>query len=189
MSPLHADAHRVLTDWVAPGPAQEGLRQRFLAHLDAHQDGLSRRCFPDHVTASTLVLSADLDEVLLTLHAKAGAWFQTGGHCEVDDRTIAGAARREAVEESGVGTLGLDSVPVQLSTHAVPFCDPRGLVHHLDVRFVAVAPLGAEPVVSAESRDVRWWPADALPTEEPGLRELVDWSRRRAVGTPTVSPR
>ena len=35
------------------------------------------------------------------------------------------------------------------------------------------APDGAEHAVSAESYDVRWWPVDALPTEEQGIRDLV----------------
>jgi hypothetical protein len=60
---------------------------------------------------------------------------------------------------------------VQLSEHAVPFCGPDGDVHHLDVRFAAVAGAAAEHAVSEESLDVRWWPVDALP--EPDLVELV----------------
>ena len=63
----------------------------------------------------------------------------------------------------------LDPVPVHLDEHAVTFCGEPGLVHHLDVRFVAVAPAGAVPVVSEESTDVRWWPVDALPEPDTGL--------------------
>ena len=140
---------------------------------------MTRDCYPDHLTASTLVLSADLDRVLLTLHAKAGQWFQFGGHCEPGDATLAGAATREAVEESGIDGLTLDPVPVQLSEHAVPFCDPRGGVHHFDVRFVAVVGDTAEHAVSEESLDVRWWPVDALPAPEPDLVELVALARAR----------
>jgi 8-oxo-dGTP pyrophosphatase MutT (NUDIX family) len=118
--------------------------------------------------------------VLLTLHAKARQWFQFGGHCEPGDATLAAAAAREAAEESGIPDLALDPVPVQLSEHAVPFCDPRGGVHHLDVRFVAVAPAGAGHAVSDESLDVRWWPADALPDPQPDMVELVALARARA---------
>nr|WP_232523211.1 NUDIX hydrolase [Nocardioides sp. MAH-18] len=143
---------------------------------------MTRDCRPDHITASTLVLNADGDAVLLTLHAKARAWFQLGGHCEPGDATLAAAALREAVEESGIPGLELDPVPVQLSEHAVPFCGPTGDVHHLDVRFLAVAPEGAEHAVSDESLDVRWWPAAALPEPEPDLVALVDLSRRRVRG-------
>jgi 8-oxo-dGTP pyrophosphatase MutT (NUDIX family) len=177
---LHHDALATLRAWTAPTPDQEAARQRFVGHLEARPDGLSRDCRPDHVTASTLVLSHDLGSALLTLHAKAGAWFQLGGHCEPGDLTLAGAALREAVEESGVAELLLDPVPVQLSEHAVPFCGPHGGVHHLDVRFLAVAPAEARHAVSEESLDVRWWPVGALPEPEPDLVELVRLAVARA---------
>ena len=168
---LHADALAVLRGWAPPSVQQEALRDRYVAHLEAHADGMTRGCYPDHLTASTLVLSADRTRVLLTLHAKAGQWFQFGGHCEPADATLAGAAEREAVEESGIVGLRVGPEPVQLSEHGVPFCDPRGGVHHLDVRFLAVAADGAEHAVSDESLDVRWWPVDALPNDE--LADLV----------------
>jgi 8-oxo-dGTP pyrophosphatase MutT (NUDIX family) len=132
-----------------------------------------RDCRPDHLTASTLVLSHDRSRVLLTLHAKARQWFQLGGHCEPGDQTLAAAAAREAAEESGLAGLRLDPVPVQLSEHRVPFCGPDGDTHHLDVRFLAVAAPDAAHAVSEESLDVRWWPVDALPDPEPDLVELV----------------
>ena len=66
---------------------------------------------------------------------------------------------------------------MQLSEHAVPFCDPRGGVHHLDVRFVAVAADSAAHAVSDESLDVRWWPADDLPDPQPDMVELVGLAR------------
>ncbi|HEU5037719.1 MAG TPA: NUDIX hydrolase [Nocardioides sp.] len=186
---LHADALAVLEGWRAPTDAQEALRQRYVAHLRAHPDGLTRGCRPDHLTASTLVLNPEGDAVLLTLHAKARAWFQLGGHCEPGDETLAGAALREATEESGLTALELDPVPVQLSEHAVPFCGPDGDVQHLDVRFVAVAPPGAEHAVSEESLDLRWWPVDALPDPEADLVELVSLSRGRRRAASPGAPR
>ena len=100
-----------------------------------------------------------------------------------------GAAHREAAEESGLAGLRLDPVPVQLSEHAVPFCGTGGDVHHLDVRFVAVAPAGGAHAVSEESLDVRWWPADALPDPQPDLVDLVALARARVQSTsPDSSP-
>ncbi|MFC4784032.1 NUDIX domain-containing protein [Nocardioides sp. MAHUQ-72] len=177
---LHADALAVLESWAAPSPAQEALRERYVAHLRAHPDGMTRGCRPDHLTASTLVLDEDATHALLTLHAKARRWFQLGGHCEPGDLTLAGAAAREAREESGLHQLAVDPVPVQLSEHEVPFCGPTGGVHHLDVRFLAVVPADGRHAVSEESLDVRWWPVDALPDPEPELVELVGLARARA---------
>jgi 8-oxo-dGTP pyrophosphatase MutT (NUDIX family) len=176
---LHDDARRLLAGWRAPDARQETLRQEYVAHLDAHADGLLRTCLPDHVTASTVVLSPDGEQVLLTLHAKAGAWFQLGGHTEAGDATLAGAALREALEESGLDDLELDPEPVQLDLHEVPFCGARPGTRHLDVRFLAVAAPGTEHAVSEESVDVRWWPAGRLPSDERSLRELVDLGRDR----------
>ncbi len=185
---LHEDALALLRAWVPPDEAQEEVRRRYVAHLEAHPDGLRRSCFPDHITASTLILSADGEQVLLTLHAKAGAWFQMGGHCEDADTTLAGAALREAVEESGVHGLGLDPQPVQLNAHPVRFCDPRGTVHHLDVRFLAVAPADSVHAVSEESIDVRWWRCDDLPTEDQDMHELVRLARARRASRAVVGP-
>ncbi len=166
---LRDQALSLLGGWTAPDAEQESLRQRYVAHLGAHPDAAYRQCRPDHLTAGALVVSADHRQVLLTLHAKAGRWFQLGGHCEPGDASLAAAALREATEESGITGLVLDPDPVHLDEHPVTFCGEPGLVHHLDVRFVAVAPAGAVPAVSEESMDVRWWPADALPEPDTGL--------------------
>ncbi len=167
-SPLSADALKVVS--ALPGSP---LRDRYVEHLLAHEDGVYRECSPDHLTASVLVLSHDHNEVLLTLHAKARQWFQFGGHCEPGDTTLAGAARREGLEESGLSALALHPVPVHLDEHAVPFCSAGPDTHHLDVRFVAVAPDDDAHDVSEESLDVRWWPVRDLPTDEPSIIELV----------------
>ncbi|MCW2815959.1 MAG: hypothetical protein JWN84_3414 [Nocardioides sp.] len=185
MTALHADALAVLRGWAAPTPAQEALRAHYVRHLETHPDAMTRECRPEHLTASTLVLSDDRTHVLLTLHAKAREWFQFGGHPEDVDATLAGAALREAVEESGLAPddLDLDPRPVRLDAHAVPFCGPGGDVRHLDVMFRAVARPGARHAVSEESLDVRWWPVDALPNPE--LEDFV--ARALAVGQSTGS--
>lgn len=177
---LHADAVTTLEGWSPAAGRQQELRQRYLEHLRAHPDGLARECFPAHLTAGVLVLSADLDQVLLNLHRKARRWFAFGGHCEPGDVTLSGAALREGLEESGLPALELDRRPVHLDEHAVDFCDPRGRVQHLDVRFTAIAPDHASHATSEESLDVRWWPVDRLPEGlEEEMRELISACRDR----------
>lgn len=175
---LRDDALTVLSGWSAPTAGQTQLRRRYLDYLTDHASGVFRADRPHHLTASTLVLSADRSAVLLTLHAKARRWFQFGGHLEAQDTSLLAAATREATEESGLAGLALDPVPVQLSDHEVPFCGAG--VHHYDVRFVALAPAEAVPAVSAESLDVRWFPVDALPTADPDMVELLELALARS---------
>lgn len=175
---LHADALAVLRAWEPPSAEQEALRDRYVAHLSSHADGMLRSCVPDHVTVGALVISPDGQHVLLNLHRKARRWFHFGGHCEDGDSTLAGVARRETREESGLADVEVSPIPVQLSEHAVPFCADHGSVQHLDVRYVAVAdPEGAHET-SDESLDVRWWPVAALPDGlEAEMLELIDLAR------------
>ena len=170
---LHDQALATLRRWTAPSADQEALRTRYVTHLEAHPDGERRSCFPAHLTSGTLVLSSTGDEVLLNLHGKARRWFAFGGHLEPGDQTLAAAALREAREESGVHDLELHPEPVHLDEHVVSFCDPRGDVHHLDVRFAARAPAGVRHAASEESLDVRWWPVDALPELEDEMHVLI----------------
>ena len=177
---LHADAVSVLAGWnpqdsTSPA-AQEDLRDEYLAFLAAHDDAMWRSCVPGHLTASALVLAADRSSVLLTLHPKFDRWLQTGGHCEPGDATVRDAAAREALEESGIGDLRLSAMPVRLDRHRVG-C--HGGSWHLDLQFVAHAPVGAVPRISAESLELRWWPVDALPHDsDDSVRRLVETALR-----------
>lgn len=165
---LHADALRVLRAWSAPSPGQDRLRDRYVAYLEQQPGAMTRECRPHHLTASMVVLDEGRTRVLLTLHAKSGRWFQLGGHAEPGDDTLAGAALREALEESGLtpADLAVSPAPVLLDEHPVPFCGPGESVHHLDVVFAAVARDGAAHQASEESLDVAWWPVDDLPDPE-----------------------
>ena len=79
--------------------------------------GVARRGPAAHLTASCLVLDESGERVLLTLHKRAREWFQLGGHLEGGDTSLWDAARREAREESGIGTLEPLRGPVQLDRH------------------------------------------------------------------------
>lgn len=179
MNALHADALRALTGWTAPDDDQEEWRTEYVDHLRRQPDGLAKACFPQHLTAGALVLSKDGSQVLLNLHGKARRWFAFGGHLETSDSTLAGAALREAREESGLEDLVIDETPVHLSLHTVDFCNPRGPVRHLDVRFLARLGDLTEPVISDESVDVRWFDVDDLPTDEPDMVDLIRLARER----------
>ncbi|WP_420117958.1 NUDIX hydrolase [Micromonospora sp.] len=157
---LHADAVAVLTGWTPAGPAAAGARDRTLDLLADGPVALTRHHLPGHLTASALILDAAGERVLLCLHGKLHRWVQLGGHCEPGDATLAGAALREATEESGIPGLVIDPVPIDVDIHPVR-CQ-GGSLHH-DVRFAIFAPPGAVEQVSDESEALGWFPTDRLP--------------------------
>ncbi len=115
------DAIAMLRAWRAPDFGQRALREAFLGLLEARPDATRRSCVPGHITASAVVLSADLSQTLLTLHPRVKRWVQLGGHCEKKDATIAAAALREATEESGIDGLVIDPDPIHLDVHPVTY--------------------------------------------------------------------
>lgn len=180
---LHSSTMAALRDWAAPDSGQDALRHAVLAFLLARPDGCERACVPGHITASALVLRGDSEpEALLTLHPRLGRWVQLGGHCEAGDSDIVAAALREAAEESGIADLRIDPELAAIHVHPVT-CSLGVPTRHLDLQFLAYAPDGAQPVISDESLDLRWWPLDATPWEfDNGLAQLVSVARCRANG-------
>jgi 8-oxo-dGTP pyrophosphatase MutT (NUDIX family) len=169
-----------LAAWEPADEAQRALKFGFLAFLDARpDDACARECVPGHLTASALVLDATGERTLLTLHKRFHRWVQLGGHCEPGDGSLRAAALREATEESGIDGLTISAEPLHLDVHPV-LCSLGVPSRHLDVRYLVHAPAGAEPRISDESADLRWWPVEALPSDEPTLTTMVSAARRTA---------
>ena len=177
--PVRQSALDALRDWEPPVAEQDSLRHAVMAFLEARPDSCRRACVPGHITASTLVLDHTAGAVLLTLHPRLGRWVQLGGHCEEEDASIVAAALREATEESGIEGLRIDPVLAAIHVHPVT-CSLGVPTRHLDLQFLAYAPDGAQPVISDESLDLRWWPIDAPPPgADAGLTRLIGVARRR----------
>lgn len=173
---LHASVVDLLSCWDAPDPGQDALRHAVLAFVLARPDACARSCEPGHVTASALVLDHRGEHALLTLHPRVGRWLQLGGHCEASDSDIVAAALREATEESGID--GLRIAPEMVALHVHPLTCSLGVpTRHLDLQFVVHAPAGTAFVRSDESLDLRWWPLDALPQDDPALVALARAAR------------
>jgi ADP-ribose pyrophosphatase YjhB (NUDIX family) len=108
-------------------------------------------------------------DVLLVQRADNGAWTPITGIPEPGEEPALAAAR-ETLEETGV----VVSVDRLASTSAHP-----GIVHangdrasYLDITFACSYVAGDAHVADDESRDVGWFPRDALP-------EMAETMRRR----------
>jgi 8-oxo-dGTP pyrophosphatase MutT (NUDIX family) len=109
---------------------------------------------PGHITCSGLAFAPDGERVLLVHHRRLDRWLLPGGHVEPEDATIADAARREVMEETGVA-LAPESALAGADVHGIPpkRGEPYHLHHDLLFRFRAV---GEELRVSEESHAVLW---------------------------------
>lgn len=153
---------RRIVELYEPRDADQALeRERILAFIDEHPDALHRTCRAGHLTAAALVLDHAGRRALLTHHKKLGRWLQLGGHVD-GDGDLAAAALREAVEESGIEDLDLDPRPIDLDVHSIPAHGDEPEHLHLDVRFLARAPLGAVERVSGESLELGWFAPEEL---------------------------
>ena len=84
-------------------------------------------------------------------------WVQLGGHCEPGDHTLLDAAAREAREESGIGALSFDPVPLGLRR-----APDHLLARRADTALRRAVPRASRrraptPVRSDESLDLRWF--------------------------------
>jgi 8-oxo-dGTP pyrophosphatase MutT (NUDIX family) len=136
--------------------------------LKCSPDPFSRHQFaPGHITASGLVLAPDGHRVLLVHHRRLERWLLPGGHVEADDGTLADAARREVIEETGAAVPQAFDI-AGADVHGIPA--KRGEPYHLhhDVLF-AIRATSDEIRVSEESHAVAWCsPSDFERYQIPG---------------------
>jgi 8-oxo-dGTP pyrophosphatase MutT (NUDIX family) len=137
-------------------------RELVIMLLECSPTPLSRHEFhPGHITCTGLVLAPDGGSLLMVHHRRLKRWLLPGGHVEADDASLADAARREVVEETGA-VLAPDLAPalVGIDVHGIPAGkgEPYHLHHDLLFAFRATA---EDLRVSEESHAVAWVvPAD-----------------------------
>ena len=115
-----------------------------------------------HLATNAWVFGGDGGQLLLVRHRVLG-WVNPGGHLDLGELPVAGAAR-ELVEETGVRPTAAAARPGLVRAAVFPE-GPSGPAHwHWNIHhlFVAdpAAPLSAEPGSPAA-----WFPVDALPDD------------------------
>lgn len=161
-----------------PADARErdSLR-RTLALVRELPEPFSGSAHPIHVTASGIV-SDGAGRVLLHRHRVLGIWLQPGGHIE-EAEAPEDAAVREVIEETGIEAAHPDAGPLLLHVDVHPAPKPTCDLH-LDLRYVLLAPGGAEPdPAEGESQDVEWFVVDEAaelsdPSVTAALQRLTD---------------
>ena len=111
---------------------------------------------PNSIVPAAVALVAREDgAVLLIRRTDNGSWALPGGAIELNE-SVAGAAIRETLEETGIqvevtGLLGVYSDP----RHVIHFTSNDEVRREFSVVLTA-RPVAGEPTRSAESSEVRW---------------------------------
>lgn len=136
-----------------------------------------------HVTGSAWIVNEDATKTVLVHHAKLGKWVQPGGHCDGECDVLA-VAVREAREETGLKVMAVDSSIFDVDVHLIPPYGNTPAHLHFDVRFLLQADDRSTPVVSHESRDVRWVSLDeaAQLSAEDSITRMISKTRKRFGG-------
>jgi 8-oxo-dGTP pyrophosphatase MutT (NUDIX family) len=161
------DLRRQVLETLATAVLFEERDRRELDRIEGfvreHPDCLLRSNLAGHLTGSAFVVDRERQHLLLIHHRALDRWLQPGGHAD-GEADLEAVARREVLEETGVGDLELlVPGPFDLDIHPIP--EKPGVPAHLhyDVRFLfaadRAASLGGD---EREIREVVWVPLDGL---------------------------
>ena len=148
-----------LARYMPSGPREAASLERLRRFVDGPADPFARDTPEGHVTGSAVVARPDGSEFLLVLHRKLSRWLQPGGHVEDSDASVFDAARREAVEETGIVRLEapLGRAILDVDVHAIPARGADAAHSHFDVRYLFVTTAELDPAASEDpARPMRW---------------------------------
>jgi 8-oxo-dGTP pyrophosphatase MutT (NUDIX family) len=128
---------------------------------------VSRKEFRGHATAGAVLVRPD-GCVLAIEHRALSRWLLPGGHLESEDESLAGAALRELVEETGIDPVAVTLVvdlPMHIDAHPIPANPAKGEPdhQHFDFRFLFRTTADAGQLQAEEVTAASWQqPTDLL---------------------------
>ena len=165
----------LLEAYRAAWPEEVDMVDRYLSFVRENPDCFERFLEAGHVTGSAVILDGTGDRVLLTHHRKLDRWLQPGGHADgVTD--VAQVAMTEALEESGLASLGFASrALLDVDIHGIPARAGEPAHFHYDCRFLIQSAGSDEFVVSDESHDLAWVRRDRITdyTDEESILRML----------------
>jgi 8-oxo-dGTP pyrophosphatase MutT (NUDIX family) len=155
------DISGALASYLECYPEEAALLSEPIRLLAQGGDFASRRTFPMHVTAGALLVRGT--EILLVEHRAYGIVLQPGGHLEPDDVTLASAAERELVEETGIdpdAVFRVSQAPAYVEYGRVPARPEKNEPDHFHLDFgysFATADGDVGRIQESEVRGARWY--------------------------------
>ena len=160
----------------------EGFLVQTIDFVEQHPQFWQRTTLEGHLTGSAWILSADKSAALLLHHTKLDRWLQPGGHVDEADQSLLETARREAMEECGLANLNVVFPEIfDLDVHEIPARGTEPAHLHYDLRFLFIAPKGAEIERNLlETKAIDWISIAELCTEATpqSLRRMALKSRK-----------
>lgn len=172
------EAHKTM------GRHEDAHLARMRAFAETAADPFDPTSDAGHFTASALVVSHDMDQVLLLHHRKLDKWLQCGGHIESGDADPARAALREVREETGLESASFHPLwqdLLDVDIHHIPESDAMAAHDHLDLRYlVAADPRAPLARSEAETKALKWctWEEAAALVGDGGLQRVFQKVRR-----------
>jgi 8-oxo-dGTP pyrophosphatase MutT (NUDIX family) len=174
---LRNDIQRVLTAYLQRFPEDAATVADLRSLMDAGADVCSRSEFRGHVTCGAILLDG-VGNALMIHHRALDKWLFPGGHLEAGDMSLAGAALRELVEETGISADLIEPLgdptgaPIHLDCHPIPANPAKGepAHRHFDFRFVWV---GMPGQVSLQTEEVRGWRWEDIGQAPLAIRERL----------------
>jgi 8-oxo-dGTP pyrophosphatase MutT (NUDIX family) len=170
------DIRATVATYLRRHPDEAGRLAALTAALDQPGELTSRKTFTGHITCSAIVFDP-AGRVLHVRHNALSTWLRPGGHLEISDTTLTGAALREVAEETGIETAALtlvDEAPIDIDVHPIPANPAKGEPdhQHFDLRYAFTTTATPEVLLQAEEvHDFAWLPAAEI--EPAALAERV----------------